>query len=73
MMNSEHLPPIGVSSQADGYSEVYPNVLDSVLENVRSLSGLPRRERGGLPQDLFAGAVTVGSFVLSRWRLQRTR
>ena len=48
MMISEHLSPFDVSSQADVYSEVYPSVLDSVLENVRFLSGLPARDDGQL-------------------------
>ena len=40
--------------------------------NVRALSGLPRKKKcGGAPS--CGGAVSIGSFELSRWRLRRTR
>jgi hypothetical protein len=45
----------------------------SVSINVRSLSGLPRRDEGGRSQHFFAGAVSIGAFEVSRWRLRRTR
>jgi hypothetical protein len=40
---------------------------DKVLINVRSLSGLPRYHDGGVCSS-FRGAVSIGSFEVSRWR-----
>ena len=40
----------------------------SVLINVRSLSGLPRKKKCGDAQVGVVGAVSIGSFELSRWR-----
>ena len=40
--------------------------------NVRALSGLPRKKKCGGGGGV-VGAVSIGSFELSRWRLRRTR
>lgn len=40
--------------------------------NVRALSGLPRKKKWG-GRGRVVGAVSIGSFELSRWRLRRTR
>jgi len=57
----------GVKSQTDGKDCRF------VLINVRTLSGLTRRDEAELSGRLAAGAVSIGAFERSRWRLRRTR
>jgi ribosomal protein S27AE len=45
----------------------------TVVHNVRSLSGLPRSDEAELSRAFPTGAVSIGTFEVSRWRLRRSR
>ena|SRR2546426_8460124 len=55
-----------------GTTESGSKASGSVPRNVRALSGLPRKKKCG-GRGRVVGAVSIGSFELSRWRLRRTR
>jgi hypothetical protein len=59
-------------SRATGKPEVIDSSVGLVTINVRALSGLPERRSVGV-RGRVVGAVSIGSFELSRWRLRRTR
>ena len=44
-----------------------------IPENVRPLSGLPRSDEAELSRAFPTGAVSIGTFEVSRWRLRRAR
>ena len=57
---------------SDGNPEVIGWSVGLVLTNDRSLSGLPRNRNAGMHRSV-VGAVSIGSFEVSRWRLRRMR
>ena len=72
-MRCESSQLVGWLLRFDGLSGEILASRGLVPTNVRTLAGLTRRDKAELSGRLAAGAVSIGAFERSRWRLRRTR
>jgi hypothetical protein len=66
-LNGDGIMDLVVANDAESGS------VTEFLGNVRSLSGLPRSDEAELSRAFPTGAVSIGTFEVSRWRLRRSR